>query len=55
MQSSQAGQFLGPIVLAWLATRFGGWGATLGAMLVFAAAGAVCGVVIAAIERRRAH
>jgi MFS family permease len=55
MQSSQAGQFLGPIVLAWLATRFGGWGATLGAMLVFAAAGAACGVVIAAIERRRAH
>jgi MFS family permease len=55
MQSSQAGQFLGPIVLAWLATHFGGWGATLGAMLAFAAAGAACGAVIAAIERRRTH
>jgi MFS family permease len=55
MQCSQAGQFLGPIVLAWLATRFGGWGATLGAMLAFAAAGAACGAAIAAIEQRRSR
>jgi len=54
MQTSQAGQFLGPILLAWLASRAGaGWGATLTAMLAFAAGAALCGLCIAAIERRR--
>jgi MFS family permease len=55
MQSSQAGQFVGPLVLAWLASRFGGWGATLWAMLAFAAAGAACGLTLAAIEKRRSR
>jgi MFS family permease len=52
MQSSQAAQFIAPIVLAWLATRFGGWGATLWAMLALAAGGAACGFAIGRIERR---
>ncbi|MEW6689692.1 MAG: hypothetical protein AB1452_11445, partial [Pseudomonadota bacterium] len=51
MQASQAGQFFGPIALAWLASRHGGWGAALWAMLAFAAGGALCGAVIARIER----
>jgi nitrate/nitrite transporter NarK len=51
-QASQAGQFLGPLALAWLASRFGGWDAALWAMLAFAAGGALCGVAIGAIENR---
>lgn len=54
MQASQIGQFFGPIALAWLATRFGGWGATLWAMLAFAAGAAACGLAIGRIERNRA-
>ena len=53
MQSSQAGQFVGPIVLAWLASHYGGWAASLSAMLAFAGCGAACGFAIGAIERRR--
>ncbi len=53
MQTSQAGQFLGPIALAWLAAHYGGWGATLWAMLAFAAGGALCGFALAHIERSR--
>ena len=52
LQTSQAGQFIGPIALAWLASRYGGWGATLWAMLAFAAGGALCGMAIARIERK---
>ena len=52
MQASQLGQFFGPIALAWLASRYGGWGATLWAMLAFAAGGALCGFALARIERR---
>jgi nitrate/nitrite transporter NarK len=51
MQASQAGQFVAPVALAWLASRFGGWGATLWAMLAFAAGGALCGFALARIER----
>jgi len=51
MQASQIGQFLGPIALAWLATRFGGWGATLWAMLAFAVGGALCGFALMQVER----
>jgi len=51
-QASQAGQFLGPLLLAWLASNFGGWGAALWAMLAFAAGAALCGVAIGAIENR---
>ncbi len=52
MQTSQGGQFFGPILLAWLATSFGGWGASLWAMLAFAAGGALCGYAILRIEAR---
>ena len=52
MQTSQAGQFFGPILLAWLASGAGGWGASLWAMLAFAAGGALCGYAILRIEAR---
>jgi len=52
MQTSQAGQFFGPVALAWLATHFGGWGASLWAMLAFAACAAACGYAVLRIEAR---
>jgi MFS family permease len=55
MQTSQAGQFFGPLLLAWLASGFGGWGATLWAMLVFAAGVAGCALALARVEARRAR
>jgi MFS family permease len=55
MQASQAGQFFGPILLAWLASHFGGWGASLWAMLAFAAGAALCGYAILRIEARAAR
>ncbi|MGH8764293.1 MAG: CynX/NimT family MFS transporter [Burkholderiales bacterium] len=51
LQASQAGQFVGPIALAWLASHHGGWSATLWAMLAFAAGAVSCGVALAHIER----
>jgi len=51
LQASQAGQFFGPLALAWLASHYGGWGATLWAMLAFAAGAALCGVALSRIER----
>jgi MFS family permease len=51
MQASQIGQFLAPLALAWIATRFG-WHANLWALLAFAAAALACGVAIGAIENR---
>lgn len=55
MQTSQAGQFFGPVLLAWLASHFGGWGASLWAMLAFAAGGALCGYAVLRIEARAAR
>jgi MFS family permease len=52
MQASQIGQFLGPLALAWIATRFGGWHASLWVLLAFAAGAALCGAAIGAIENR---
>jgi len=52
MQASQIGQFLGPLALAWIATRFGGWEASLWVLLAFAAGAALCGVAIGTIENR---
>jgi MFS family permease len=52
MQASQIGQFLGPLAIAWIATRFGAWDASLWALLAFAAGAALCGVAIGAIENR---
>jgi MFS family permease len=52
LQGSNLGQFFGPVALAWLASRFGGWEATLWAMLAFAAGGAACGLALGGIEKR---
>ena len=52
MQASQIGQFLGPLALAWMATSFGGWHASLWILLAFAVGAAFCGVAIGAIENR---
>lgn len=52
LQFSNLGQFLGPLAIAWLASRFGGWSAGLWALLAFAAAGAACGAALARIEAR---
>ena len=51
MQASQIGQFLAPLALAWIATRFG-WHANLWALLAFAAGAVTCGVTIGAIENK---
>lgn len=52
MQASQIGQFLGPLALALIATRFGGWEASLWALLAFAAGAVACGIAIGMIETR---
>jgi MFS family permease len=52
MQASQLGQFLGPLAIAWIATRFGGWEASLWALVAFAACAALCGAAIGVIETR---
>ncbi len=52
LQGSNLGQFFGPIALAWMASGFGGWQATLWAMLAFAAGGALCGFAISRLENR---
>jgi MFS family permease len=54
MQTSQAGQFFGPTVLAWMAANFGGWSAALWPMLAFAAGVAACGIALSRIERQGA-
>ena len=51
MQASQIGQFLAPLALAWVATRFG-WNANLWLLLAFAAGAVACGVAIGAIENK---
>jgi cyanate permease len=51
MQAAQIGQSVAPILLAWLASHFGGWTVTLWAMLAFAAMAAVCGLAIGRIEQ----
>jgi MFS family permease len=53
LQFSNIGQFFGPLAIAWIASRFGGWESTLWAMLAFAAASAACGAALGIIEKRR--
>jgi cyanate permease len=50
MQSSQVAQFIGPLIVVWLAVRFG-WTASLAPMLGFAACSVVGGVALGRIER----
>lgn len=51
LQTSNLGQFFGPLAIAWIASRYGGWEAGLWALLAFAAGGAACGWVLGVIER----
>src|SRR5207245_7564435 len=51
-QLSNVGQFFGPLAIAWIASRYGGWEATLWAMLAYGAAGVVCRVALSLIEKR---
>jgi MFS family permease len=52
LQASQAGQFVGPLALAWIASRFGGWDAALWPMLGFAGLAVCCGALLGRIEKR---
>jgi MFS family permease len=51
LQTSNLGQFFGPLAIAWIASRYGGWDAGLWALLAFAAGAAACGWVLGVIER----
>jgi len=54
MQVSQIGQFFGPMLVAWLATRFA-WSASLGAMLGYAALSLCAGLLIGRVEAGRSR
>ena len=54
MQASHIGQFAFPILVAWVASRFGGWSASLDTMLVLACAGVAAGLAVGRVERRLA-
>jgi len=53
IQASNIGQFFGPLAIAWIVSHFGGWQATLWVLLAFALVGALCGVALGRIEKRR--
>ena len=52
MQASHLSQFAVPILVAWVASRLGGWNATLGVMLGLSFAGVLAALGIARYERR---
>jgi predicted MFS family arabinose efflux permease len=52
MQASQFGQFLGPMVIAWIASRSASWSTALWVLLAFAAGAAACGFAIGRIEKQ---
>ncbi len=54
MQSSQIGQFISPILIAWLVTRYASWSAGFGVMLVLALAAAAAGHATGRFELRLA-
>jgi MFS transporter, DHA1 family, inner membrane transport protein len=54
MQGAQLGQFFGPMLVAIAAQSLGGWSASLGVMLAFAAACAIAGLVVGRFEQRPA-
>jgi MFS transporter, DHA1 family, inner membrane transport protein len=51
-QSSHLSQFVIPILIAWVASRAGGWGASLWVMLTLATVGVVAGIAVGRFERR---
>lgn len=53
MQASHLAQFALPILIAWIASRLGGWSATLETMLALAAIGVVAGLALGRFERAR--
>jgi MFS family permease len=52
MQASHLAQFTVPILVAWVASRFGGWAASLQTMLVLSCAGLAAGVAVGYCEQR---
>jgi MFS family permease len=50
MQYSHLAQFIVPIAVAWVASRWGGWSATLGVMLALSAIGIAAGLGISRYE-----
>ncbi len=54
MQGAQLGQFFGPLLVALAAQGLGGWSASLGVMLSFAALAALAGLVVGWFESRLA-
>jgi cyanate permease len=52
MQASHFAQFAVPIVVAWMASHFGGWSASLNTMLILSGAGAAAGLAAGHYERR---
>ncbi len=54
MQGAQLGQFFGPLFVALAAQQFGGWSASLGVMLSFAALAALFGLAVGRFEGRLA-
>jgi MFS transporter, DHA1 family, inner membrane transport protein len=51
MQASNLGQFLGPLLFAWIASRLGGWSVALWPMLAFAGLAVALGIALGRIER----
>jgi predicted MFS family arabinose efflux permease len=54
MQASHASQFAVPILIAWVASRAGGWEASLQVMLALAVTGVAAGLAVGRFERRLA-
>jgi nitrate/nitrite transporter NarK len=52
MQSSHASQFVIPILIAWVASGAGGWGASLKVMSALALIGIVAGLAVGRFERK---
>jgi MFS family permease len=53
-QASHLSQFVIPILIAWVASRTGGWGASLWVMLALAVTGVAAGLAVGRFERRLA-
>jgi hypothetical protein len=51
-QSSHLSQFVIPILIAWVASRAGGWEASLRVMLTLALIGVASGIAVGYFERR---
>jgi MFS family permease len=52
MQASHVSQFVVPILVAWVASRLGGWSASLNIMLALACLGVAAAVAVGRFERR---